>query len=607
MIKNKLLVAVAAAGCVAMLVSVSVLSNVFLSGARLDMTEEKLYTLSSGTKTLLKELKEPIKARFFYGAKEVSGIPALQAYGERIKTLLKVYEGLSDGKFSVEIIDPEPFSRQEDDAVAFGVDPVPLDDNGARLYFGLALSNSTDAVKAFPFLNPEREQFLEYDLTRAVYDLSEAEKPKIAVLSGVDFNAPAANPFMPSRSSEWSIADDVKEEFDVEPMDKKADAVPKDADILVWIYPDMPSDALLRSVNDFVVQGGKLLVALDPYPEWGAGMNGSDPLEGLLRAWGVSYRPDKVALDIEHAARSAVTQETPDGKSRQMLLDKPNWIVLDKNGLSDADPSTANLRRLVFKSPGHFTFAPEKPNGLTWKILAHTGESAMEVNRSDAENAEDMLRNYAPSGQSFALAASLTGQFPSAFPDDAKKSLAPKSGAVTLIADVDFLNDGTWLQKQAFLQDELRVQIADNGAFALNAIDELAGSGMLSSLRGRSRIDRPFDKVNALRRKAEKEYLHKQQELQKKLQDTQQKLAALRQGGAQGESIVTAKEQAEVDAFTQQLIATRSELRDVQHSLRKDIEALGTRLKMMFIGLIPLAVLLLGLIVPGRAGVKRNG
>jgi len=605
MIKNKLLVTAAAAGCVALLVSVSVLSSLFLGGVRADMTQEKLYTLSSGTKTLLEGLKEPVKARFFYSAQEVSGIPVLQAYGERVKTLLKVYEGLSNGKFSVEIIDPEPFSRQEDDAVAFGVDPVPLDNNGARLYFGVALSNSTDEVKAFPFLNPEREQFLEYDLTRAVYDLSLAQKPKVAVLSGIDFNGAGANPFMPSPRSQWSIMDYIKEEFDVVELDKNAESLPEGANILLWIYPDMPSDALLRNIDKFVVGGGKLLLALDPYPEWGMNEKSSSGLQTLLKAWGVAYGEDSVALDIEHAARSAVTQQDEiSGQSRQIYLDKPSWIALDAAGLNPDDPSTANLRRLFFKSPGSFTFAPEKPNGLSWKILAHTGESASEVSREAAENPEDVLRRYAPSGNALVLAGQLTGQFPSAFNAD----VTPGLGAVTLIADTDLLNDSTWLEKQPFMGNDLHVQIADNGPFVLNAIDALAGSGILSSLRGRSRIDRPFDKVNALRRAAEKDFLYKQQALQQKLEDTQQKLAQLRkQSSGERESAVTPQEQAEVEAFTQELISTRAELRDVQHSLRKDIEALGTRLKLIHIGLIPLIIVLLGLILPGRLGVRRNG
>ena len=607
MLKSKILIAAAALGCIALLASVSLLANAFLGGARIDMTEEKLYTLSDGTKELLGDLSEPITARFFYSAGEVSGIPALQAYAERVKTLLKVYEDLSDGQFTLEIIDPEPYSREEDDAVAFGVDPVPLDNAGARLYFGLALSNSTDDSKAFPFLNPEREQFLEYDLTRAVYDLSLAKKPKVAIISGIDFAAPAANPFMPSPSSQWTIMDYVKEEFDAEILEGDAPNIPQDADILVWIYPDLPSDDLLKKIDRFVVEGGKLIVMQDPYPEWGMDKAASDGVEKLLAAWGVAYNSDNVALDIEHAARSVVMQPDLGGGARQIVLDKPNWIVADESGLNPDAPSTANLQRLFFKSAGFFTFAPENDSGLQWSVLAHTGKAAQVVTREQAESAEELLRSYRPSGESLALAGQLSGQFPSAFEADPNAPYAPKPGVVVLIADTDFLHDSTWIEKQPFMGDNLEVQIADNGPFLLNAVETLAGSDIWSSLRGRSRIDRPFDKVNALRRDAERDFLHKQQALQEKIQDTQQKLAQLRQSGGEREAVITAQERQEMERFTQELIATRSELRDVQHSLHKDIEALGTRLKLIHIAIIPLFIVLLGLILPGRTGVRRNG
>jgi ABC-type uncharacterized transport system involved in gliding motility auxiliary subunit len=614
--QRRLLILATSLGCVLLLVSASVIARALLGGVRVDMTEEKLYTLSEGTKKLLGELKEPIRARFFYSAKEVSGIPALQAYAERVKTLLNVYAGLSKGKFSVEAIDPEPFSQEEDDAVAFGVDPVPTDQSGTQLYFGLALHNTTDDVKAFPFMNPEREQFLEYDVTRAVYDLSLAKKPKIAIMGGIDFTGGAEDaPFLPGAGGRWTIIDYIKDEFDATVTEKGAKTLLAGTDVLVWAYPDMPEEAITREVDAFVANGGKLLLLLDPYPEWGLGRPGSDGLKRLLDHWGLAYAPDMVALDADHSARSGVRQEGMDGtegEAREIYLDKPNWILLDKAQLNADNPATANLRQLFFKSPGHIVFDEEskeaKAQSLRWTPLAWTGEGAAEVSKSGADDTEALLRDYAPGGKALTLAGQLTGAFTTAFPENGKPSSpSGRQGAVAVIADTDVLHDSTWLNKQRFLGHDLHVQISDNGPFVLNALEGLTGGDVLSSLRGRSQIQRPFDTVNSLRRKAEREFLDKQEELQERLRNAQDKLSELRRADGEGEGVVTAEEQREAAAFKQELLQTRAELRQVQHSLRKDIESLGGILKFIHIGLIPALVALLGFFLPGRIGARRNG
>lgn len=598
-----------AAGAV-LLISVTVIARTVTGGVKLDMTEENLYSLSDGTEKVMEKLQEPITARFFYNPELLNGIPVLHAYAERVKTLLNVYEKLSDGKFKLEVIDPEPFSREEDDAVAFGIEPVPMDRSGAQLYFGLALNNSVDEAKTFPFLSPEREPFLEYDITRAVYDLSMAEKPNVTLLSGIDLEGSPAGGFGfgGGGASEWSIAGYIKEEFDVTVAGKDDVNLPPDTDILVLIRPALLSEEQLKNIDAFLVNGGKILIFADPKTESAATAGEeTNAMSALLDHWGLDYNPDLVALDAERAARASVVQSI-DGDFRNIYLDRPDWILAGADVMSGAYPATANLQQLFFKSPGFVRYEPKQSAEgapLTWQELVTTGEAAMEVNASDTENTEDLLRNYRPSGERKVLAGRLTGAFTSAY-GNAPEGGKPKEGTVIFVADTDMLHDSAWLQKQNLFGQELHMQLSDNAAFALNIIDTLAGEGVLSGLRGRSAVDRPFHVVNEIRREAEREYLDKQQQLENTLSQTQKQLEELRQAAEGRDTLISAEERAATEQFRNKILETRAALREVRSSLRRDIEALGARLKFLLIGVLPGLIILAGIFLPGRiAGVKR--
>ena len=169
-------------------IGVNMLADRLLSAARIDLTQNQLYTLSPGTRQVLGSLQDPITLRLFYSRKLGSEAPQFGAYAERVREMLREYVATSRGKLRLEVFDPEPFSEVEDRAVALGMQGVPIDQGGEQVYFGMAASNQVDEERTIPFFQPDRERFLEADLTRLIFELSNPAKPIIGVMSPLPLN-----------------------------------------------------------------------------------------------------------------------------------------------------------------------------------------------------------------------------------------------------------------------------------------------------------------------------------------------------------------------------------------------------------------------------------
>jgi ABC-type uncharacterized transport system involved in gliding motility auxiliary subunit len=610
--------------------AVNIIANQGLRGARIDLTEARLYTLSDGTRNVIKAIPEPITLRFFFSDRLASAAPQIKQYGNRVRELLERYAALSNGKIHLEVIDPEPFTESEDRAVQAGLQAVPLPD-GSQLYFGLSATNALDQQQSIPFFQTDREQFLEYDLTKLVYGLSKPKKPTVGIVGALplEYGPGGMMAAMRGQSQPYLILDQIKQFFDVKMLDANDPAAINDKlGVLVLAHPQNLKPAEKYAIDQFVLKGGHLIVFSDPYSETMAAMPnpmtgqpmppGSDQsslLPDLFKAWGVKIEPGKFVADL------TLAQRVQTGKpGAAAVVDYVPWLNIPPENMDHDDIVTASLTNINGASFGAIEALPGATTKVTPLMTSSNKAMLMDIaNIQGDPDPEAIAAKFKPDGKTYVLAARISGPAKTAFPDGApapekkdgdKKDAAPAAPTapqvkdsvkpinVMVVADADMLDDRFWARTQQMFGQNVFVPIAANADFIVNAIDNMSGSGDLIGLRSRGRSQRPFEKIEAMRRDADQQFLARQNELQKKMEDTQKKLADL-QSKAQGQSnaLLTAEQQAAIDNFRDQLLQTRRELRNVQHQLNQGIERLQLLIKFINIGLMPLlaAVVAVGL------------
>ncbi len=574
-------------------------SSLTLTDSRLDLTEQKLYTISAGTKKILAEIDKPIELYFFYSDKSTKDLVALRNYAKRVEEMLKAYERAAAGKIKLHVIDPQPFSEEEDQAAQYGLQAVPLNQAGEQAYFGLAGASGAEAKQVIPFFPLDHEEFLEYDISRLVQSLAKPELPVVGVLSSLQLNGgfdmEARQPTPP-----WLVMEEIRQQFKVESLKPGIDQIPEKVSVLLLVHPKQLPQPTLYAIDQFVLRGGKLLVFVDPYSEADNGMplpgempseTKASDLEPLFKAWGVRLLPGKVLGDGSYAMAVSMGQG-------QRAVRHAGWLSLPQAALDQADVSTAGLETITVATAG--ILEPVEGAKTRFMPLIQSSQYAMPFDAQRfgmLRNPEELIRELQPTGERYAIAGRISGPASSAFPNgiEGRKDGLKEAANINVIAvaDTDMLTDRMWVQVQEMFGQRVPQPWADNSTFAINALDNLAGSDALISVRSRGRFSRPFTVVEALQRDAEVQFREKEEALQKRLADTEQKLAALQQKQDPSKTQeLTPEQQATVQQFLLERVKLRKELREVRYQLNADIEALGRTLKFINIALVPLLLTL---------------
>lgn len=614
----------------ALFFAVNVASNQGLRDARLDLTQARLYTLSDGTRNVLKGLQEPITLRFFFSDKLATQAPQIKQYGQRVRELLERYAALSGGKLRLEVIDPEPFSEAEDRAVAAGIQAVSLGQSGQNFYFGLVATNSVDQQESIPFFQADKEQFLEYDLTKLIYGLNNPKKPSIAIIGSLplEYGPGGIMAAMRGQAQPYLVLGQVKQFFDAKVLEApKPEDITDKFDTIVLAHPKDLSDEAQYAIDQFVLKGGRLIAFVDPYsetmaampnPMTGQPMPGGDSgslLPKLFQSWGVDIEPKFVA-DLSLAQRVQTGRQ-----GAGAIADYIPWLALTEAQMSHDDIITAQITSINVASAG--AIKKREGGATTITPLMQSSKNAMLMDVADLRgdpNPQALAEKFKATGETYTLAARITGPAKTAFPDgppapkaDDKKDGEKKEAAapapqvkestkpinVVLVADADLLDDRFWVRTQQMFGQSLYVPIAANADFLVNAIDNLSGSGDLIGLRSRGKSQRPFLVIEELRRSADQQYQARERALQKKLDETEKQIAELQSkagtGGSGTNALVSAEQQAAIEGLRAEILTTRKELRNVQRELNRDIEKLQLGVKFINIGLVPLLAALVAI------------
>ena len=607
---RKLLTGSALAVLAVLLVAVILVCNTLFRGARLDLTQSHLYSLSQGTKNILSGIDEPIHLYLFYSDKGTQNLPQLRTYAQRVREMLGEMAARAGGKIHLDVIDPLPFSEDEDRATGFGLQAVPTGQGGENIFFGLAGTNSTNGKSVIPFLQPDKEAFLEYDVAKLIHELSMTKKPAVGMISGLPMSA-SFDPQTRQMREPWAVDQQLQQSFDVRQLSAPSlKTIDKDIGVLVLVHPKNLTDDAQYAIDQFVLRGGHLLVFVDPQAE--SDDSGADPnnpqaamfankssdLPKLFKAWGVQYDPNKIVLDRVHALQISMAQGAPPVRD-------PAILGFTRKDLNADDVTTANLDTINISSAGFFALDKDSKNKLV--PLIQTSNEAMVVPSERLKFLPDpsqLLVGYQPTdSKPYIIAGRLEGKFVSAFPDrkDADHLAESKGdGAIVLVADTDMLTNRLWVQVQPFFGQKIMNAFANNGDFFINSVDNLSGSSDLISIRGRATSQRPFTTVEDMRRAAEENFRGKEKELQQRLNETERKLTELQSGKSKDQEMILSPEQrAELQRFLDQKVEIRKELRQVRRGLDDKIESLGTRLKLVNIGLMPVLITIAALLFAG--------
>ena len=579
----------------------TLLNNVWLSGIRLDLTENKLFTLSAGTREITAQIDEPINLYFFFSEKASEDLTTLRAYATRVRELLQEYALLADGKINLQLIDPQPFSDDEDRAAAFGLQSVPVNNAGDELYFGLAGSNALDNLQVISFFQPDKEAFLEYEISKLIQNLLVQKKPKVGLLSSLKVQGDMdMNTFQ--TTPPWVVVDQIDQSAELEVITPDAEILPTDLDLLILIQPRCLTESLLISIDQFALAGGRILVFLDPMAEMDQSRaapmldmvaNDADFDLPLLESWGIQLRRDLVLGD----AQQALTVSGANGQPVRHLA----ILGLQTSNFKVDDVTLSSLETINVSTAGILDVLEHRTTEVD--VLMSSSEYAMPMDRVRLRMLSDpseLLADFKPTGLLYPVAVRITGPAETHYPAEVGERVTvsnTKNLNVIVVADTDILSDRLWVQLQDFFGQRIVSPWANNGDFVTNAVDNLTGSSALISIRSRGRFSRPFEVVQDLRREAEASYLSSANDLQMQLAETEAQLGQLEASRDEQNLISLSPEQeATLVQFQQEKLRIRKALRDVRHQLNQDIEMLGTTLKFVNIVLMPL-LLTLGLLV----------
>ncbi len=606
----------------------NVLSGTLLTRGRVDLTENKLYTLSQGTKNVLTNLNDPVSLRFYFSKKlAAEQAPGVVSYAQRVRELLEEYVANSRGKITLEVADPEPFSETEEKAAQYGLKGVPATAGGEMLYFGLAGTGAGSSEdQAIEFFQPDKEDSLEYDVTKLVYNLSNPKKKVIGLLTSLPMDGdPMARMMNPRAKPQepWVALEYLRQTFEVKVIPPAGETLDSDLDVLVIVHPQNLTQGMLYSIDQFVLGGGKVVAFLDAYcalqqvqedpqnPMKSMMADRSSSLGVLGDAWGIEMSKEDIAADRDLALQIGGAQGQRPAQSIVFLGFKK-----EKDGLDKSDFTTSQLKTLNVAFAGILS----KKEGATTTVtpLIETTKNSMRVEKTKVQfqaSPEELLESFHSSGEKLMIAARIHGPAKTAFPEGKPVAVAPSPDApppttteslkeskgpinVIVVSDADMLADELWVRVQNFFGQRVAQPMADNGAFLVNVVDNLSGSNDLISLRSRGRSLRPFDQVVEMRREAEGKFRQKEKDLEAKLKDNDEKIAKLAGNPDQdGTVILTPEIQAELEKRKEERKQTRTELRKVKHDLQSEIDAMKWTLVWRVGFIVPLIILAIGVAV----------
>ncbi len=578
-----------------------------LRGLRIDLTEDKVYTLSEGTRALLKGLERPVELRMYFSAGSREVPPYLKAYAARVEDLLREYARVAGSNLKLTVLHPEPLSDEEEQARTHGLEAAGGGGfGGDALFFGVvALSGARES--ALPFLNPAEEARLEYNLSRMVHEVTRAKPPRVGVYSPLPLFGEAGMPMGMGGGSTppWLVVSQLRHAGEVLRVETLEKELPADLDTLLLVHPKGLDSAAQYRIDQYLVGGGRLVVLLDPLSlversggggtPMGIGADHASDLPLLLPKWGVTYDPGQVLGDLQLA--SPLT-------ARETGVAHPLWLLAGTESLNPDELAVRDLDPLQFAFAGGLTVHP--PEGVAEFPLVHasTENALLDGRMVGYSDPATLVRNLKPDGVGRRIATRLVGRFSSAF-EAAPEGFDPgahlgqgaQNGQVILVADADWIHDQMVAGAYRLMGRTVYEPVGDNLALFLNLVEQSSGAEELIALRSRGRFDRPFQVVNDLLRKAESASREEMEALQREIGEARERVGEIARSGDPRQRLGLDKAlRDEQAALEDKIFQANRRLRDIERERRREVDALEFRLQALNLVAMPALVGLIGLV-----------
>ncbi|MFW7381054.1 MAG: Gldg family protein [Oligoflexus sp.] len=598
------------------IIGIAIISSRFYF--RIDMTEDDLYTLSEGSQRIVANLEEPVTATLYF-SKSLKDLPLpFKTYGTRVEEILRELTSHSGKQLKLKVIDPKPDSEEEVLARKYGIQGLQMA-SGDEAYLGLVFVTS-EAELAIPYLDPRKEEFVEYEIAEALVKMHQKEKPRLGIFASLPIET---NGFDPSQrfnhqQRNWSFVSNLRNSFDLEFLSPEAQNLPPELSVVLLFHPKNMSEQLERAIDQYLLKGGRLIVAVDPFSrldlarqqqtmmQTGQMPSVSSHLERLFAAWGVEFQHDQMLGDMNRATRISIGN---------LATDYPFFLSLTSDDMSKENKMTANLKQMLFAEPGWFVLKHDTSK-VQAEVLLQSSEKSGAINIAMAAflNPNELAKKLETSDSKRHLAVILQGHFKSAFADEDKEKASDflaeseKEGVIILMSDVDFLHDSNSIDRIPFINQVIVRPRNDNINFIVNAAEMLGGSEELISIRTSGRVQRPFDRVRELQQAAQQRWKTEEENLSAELQSLQKKLADLQsQRTESNSSDLAAAQQEEIRKFRQEEAEIRTRRRQVRQSLRQEIESLEHRLVALNLIFVPGLVSGLGIYMFWRREKRARG
>ena len=584
---------------------INIISFKLITNIKVDLTSNKLYTVSDNTKEIISNIKEPINIKLFFSDSLSKDIPQIREYEKRVRELLLSYKGISNNKIQLEILDPQPFTDLEDLATLYGIQGLQLNTEGERFYFGAVMTNSVDDTIVIPFFDLARERFLEYDLTKTIFNLANTEKPTIGLVSGLPFAGRVDNSSgTPNFEEPFYLHSKIQELFNLRDLSINVTSIPEEIDQLLVIHPQKLSNETLYAIDQFVLSGKGTIFFVDPFSEYQKTNTPSNEqtanipesnLEKLFNTWGFSVEPGMLVGDIINGRKVSIGNP-----NEQKIITYVLWIALQDNLISKKDIITSNLDYVFFKSAGSINNLNTNST-LTINPLISSSKKSMLIERFKIQfraDPEGLIKDFIPTEEVYTMGARIKGSIISSFNDKELKELTVNTNNhikkndninILVYADTDLLTDNTWVSQQDLFGRDNITPIADNGRMVINSLESMSGGENMISLRGRGTSNRPFIVVEELQKNAELAFREKELSLQQDLEETEKNLQNIK-NNSENEGNFDSQQSEAIKSFNKRISKIRKDLRLVQRELNQDIKNLETNLKLINIWLMPFLV-----------------
>ena len=579
-------------------IAVCTLSSFFK--IRKDFTQDKLFTLSDGTRNILSALDTPVELRFYctQGGSDATQL-FIKNYSRNVNDLLNEYTKAAKGMLTVKRYNPEPDSDAEDMARADGISGQTIS-TGDTLYMGIAISCLDSTVK-------------------------------VGILTDLPVFGIPGNPMMGQQGTQpWTFVSELERDFELVSMNSTTDSIDEDIQTLIVIHPKDLPEKTLYAIDQFVLRGGHLIAFVDPLfrldPAAQAQQNPmaridtASNMEKLFEAWGIKFDNSYIVADKNYIS----TISTGMGS-----IESPTILSLTSEAFSPDYVASAQIDNALMAFAGGFSGTPA--NGLQMNVLIKSSPNSQLVDKIMAENSQLLMKNFQISNQEFTLAAMLTGNFKTAFPEGTPQEVnsteensentsdeesqktaqtpglkeSAKPGAVILIGDVDMLHDYFSVRVSNFFGQKLIQPINGNLSLAQNLVEQMAGNENLINMRSRATMRRPFTVIQEKRVKAEEQYLSQLQELENILNETRTKINQLQEAKTDGSQqfILSEEQKTELANYRKSEADTARKLKEVRKNLRREIVSLENTLTWINTVGMATIVILIGIII---AIIKRK-